>query len=111
MIVVTHLLGTGHLSRALTLARAFLTAGDEVTVVSGGLPVPHFDTVGIGFEQLDPVRSNGVDFSTLLTAESAEATPDMLLRRQDQLLLILRRIQPDSLISELYPFCRRTFHQ
>ncbi|WP_420013460.1 glycosyltransferase family protein [Tateyamaria sp.] len=111
MIVVTHLLGTGHLSRALTLARAFLAAGDEVTVVSGGLPVPHFKNVGIGFEQLEPVRSNGVDFSTLLTADGAEATPDMLLRREDQMLSILRRIQPDILMTELFPFGRRILRQ
>ena len=47
MIVVTHLLGTGHLARALTLGRAFAHSGHRVTVVSGGLPVPHFDPSGL----------------------------------------------------------------
>ncbi|HBR43215.1 MAG TPA: glycosyltransferase, partial [Sulfitobacter sp.] len=39
-IVVTHLLGTGHLARALTLGRAYGAAGHDVQVVSGGMPAP-----------------------------------------------------------------------
>ncbi|MFC6588488.1 hypothetical protein ACFQDZ_15780 [Sulfitobacter pacificus] len=36
MIVVTHLLGTGHLTRAVTLAQAFQEAGHRPIVISGG---------------------------------------------------------------------------
>jgi predicted glycosyltransferase len=107
MIVVTHLLGTGHLARALTLARAFVAAGDQVNVVSGGLHVSYFDRVGVTFEQLAPLRSNGVDFTTLLDPGGAIVGPEALAARQAHLLSILRDIQPDILITELFPFGRR----
>ena len=57
MIVVTHLLGTGHLTRALTLARAFAAAGDQVVLLSGGVPVGHLDFDGIALVQLPPLKS------------------------------------------------------
>ena len=40
MLYVQHLLGIGHLKRAMTLARALADGGLEVTVVSGGAEVP-----------------------------------------------------------------------
>ena len=61
IIVVTHLLGSGHLARALVLAKAFAAAGHKMILVSGGMPVAHLDTNGIEFMQLPPVRSDGVD--------------------------------------------------
>ena len=36
---VQHLLGIGHLKRAVTIARSMAAAGLEVTLASGGLPV------------------------------------------------------------------------
>ena len=47
LIVVTHLLGTGHLSRALTLGRAFAAAGHDVTIASGGMPAPQLNHSGV----------------------------------------------------------------
>ena len=38
-IYVQHLLGIGHLKRAVILAQATVAAGLEVTLASGGLPV------------------------------------------------------------------------
>ena len=43
-IVVTHLLGAGHLRRAINLAQAFSDAGHVATVISGGVPVSQFST-------------------------------------------------------------------
>ena len=60
MIVVTHLLGTGHLSRALTLARAFQAAGDEVLIASGGFAAPQLNTDGVELVQLPPLRADGI---------------------------------------------------
>ena len=107
MIVVTHLLGTGHLARALTLARAFAAAGDEVKVVSGGKPVPVLDRGDVPLFQLPPVASDGVDFSRLLTADGTSATPAYLADRQAALLRQLAVFQPDILMTELFPFGRR----
>ncbi|WP_223424820.1 glycosyltransferase family protein [Tateyamaria pelophila] len=107
MIVVTHLLGTGHLARALTLARAFVAAGDRVTVVSGGTAVDHFDASGVRLEQLTPLRSDGTDFTTLLRSDGTVADERLLTERQNRLLGILAEVRPDILITELFPFGRR----
>ena len=107
LIVVTHLLGTGHLSRALTLARAFVAAGHRARVVSGGMPAPQLVSDGIELEQLPPLRSDGTDFSRLLDAEGAVAGPDLLAARRDALAATVRAFQPDILITELFPFGRR----
>jgi predicted glycosyltransferase len=107
MIVVTHLLGTGHLTRALTLGRAFAAAGDQVVLVSGGAPVGHLDFDGVDLVQLPPLTSNGVDFSRLLTAEGAVADAGYLDARQGALIDAFARARPDLLITELFPFGRR----
>lgn len=107
MIVVTHLLGTGHLARALTLGRAFARARDEVTVVSGGTPVAHFDTTGVTLHQLAPVQSNGTDFATLLGGAGDTASASYLQDRRAHLIRILYDVAPDVLITELFPFGRR----
>ena len=107
MIVVTHLLGTGHLTRALTLANAFRDAGHEALVVSGGVPPEH---LGAGIQallQLPPVRSDGVDFTRLLAADGGLASDAYLVDRQSILLDALDRYAPDALITELFPFGRR----
>ena len=107
MIVVTHLLGTGHLARALTLARAFRSSGDYIVVVSGGVPVAQLDHADITFVQLPPVRSDGVDFSVLLDAKGRHVTDSVLEHRKDILIETLKSHQPDALITELFPFGRR----
>ncbi|WP_299602186.1 glycosyltransferase [uncultured Tateyamaria sp.] len=106
-IVVTHLLGTGHLARALTLGRAFVAAGDAVTVISGGKPVPHFDSTGLTLVQLPPLQSNGTDFSTLLTDTGEIASDAYLVARQSALVDHVAQQKPDVLITELFPFGRR----
>ncbi len=107
LILVTHLLGTGHLSRALNLARAFVAHGHTVDVVSGGMPAPHLNTDGITLHQLPAVRSDGTNFSTLLTAHDTAADQAYLTKRQRNIEGIFNTLQPDFLITELYPFGRR----
>ncbi len=107
LIVVTHLLGTGHLARALTLARAFRDADHAVRLVSGGLPAPHLDHGGIELIQLPPIRSDGTAFTRLLTATDAPADAEYLASRARALTDALHGFQPDILITELFPFGRR----
>lgn len=108
LIVVTHLLGTGHLARALTLGRSFVQRGHTVTVASGGTPAPHLSTQGINFIQIPALRSNGVDFSQLLTADNAVADETYLTSRIQRLCYLIQNDTPDVLITELYPFGRRS---
>lgn len=107
MIVVTHLLGSGHLSRALVLARAFEAEGHAVVLASGGLPAPQLDTAGLHIVQLTPVRSDGVNFTNLLDQSGAPAREALFDDRKRQLVACYREMTPDVLITELFPFGRR----
>lgn len=108
MIVVTHLLGTGHLSRALTLGRAFVDDGHDVMVVSGGMPAPQLDSTGLTLFGLPPLRSDGTDFTRLLDQAGEIADNAYRAARVTALVQAVRRFQPQVLITELYPFGRRS---
>ncbi|WP_082167218.1 glycosyltransferase [Methylobacterium aquaticum] len=107
LIVVTHLLGAGHLTRAVSLARAFAGAGHTVTLVSGGMPVtlPRLDRIRL--VPLPPVRITGTAFTALLDPEGMPVTPEHLAARRDALLAAVAEAAPDAVITELYPFGRR----
>lgn len=107
MIVVTHLLGTGHLSRALALADAFAGRGWSVDVVSGGRPAPHLGSGGAALYQLPPLASDGADFATLLTADGRPADAGTFAVRRAMLTGLLDSLRPDVLLTELFPFGRR----
>ncbi|XDA97662.1 glycosyltransferase [Sulfitobacter sp. LCG007] len=111
LIAVTHLLGTGHLARAATLARAFAEAGHETTLVSGGMPVPRIVTGGVRLVQLPPLRSDGVDFSTLLGPDDEPASAACRAEREAILGQTLAEARPGVLITELFPFGRRNLRQ
>ncbi|MEM6306277.1 MAG: glycosyltransferase [Pseudomonadota bacterium] len=111
MIVVTHLLGTGHLARALTLARAFDSAGWQCSIVSGGMPAPHLDRGDLSLTQLPPVRSDGVNFARLLDGPGRPVEPEYMAQRESFLVAALTRYRPDVLITELFPFGRRVLGQ
>lgn len=107
LIVVTHLLGSGHLRRAINLAQEFVTSGHSVTLASGGLPVKNFSTEGFALEQLPPLRSDGTNFTRLLDADGDVADDRYLQAREDRLREIVKSLQPEVIITELFPFGRR----
>ncbi|PWC84199.1 glycosyltransferase [Azospirillum sp. TSH100] len=107
LIAVTHLLGTGHLSRALALAEAFSARGWRVDVASGGRPAPHLETGNATLHQLPPLASDGADFATLLDADGRPADAGLFAARQAMLSSLLDSLRPDVLITELFPFGRR----
>jgi predicted glycosyltransferase len=106
-ILVTHLLGTGHLSRSLILARALREAGLAPQLISGGMPTGHLDLSAVDFVQLPPVRSDGASFTRLLDSAGNPASPEFMLERVRVLEETLRDNPPDVLITELFPFGRR----
>ncbi|NOD97294.1 glycosyltransferase [Ruegeria sp. HKCCD6228] len=108
MIIVTHLLGTGHLSRALTLGRAFRDDGHDVMVVTGGMPAPQLDSTGMTLFGLPPLRSDGTNFTRLLTESGDEADAAYHATREAALVQAVNSFQPQILITELYPFGRRS---
>ena len=103
-ILVTHLLGTGHLSRSLILARSLRDAGFVPQLISGGMPTGHLDLSGNDFVQLPPVRSDGASFTRLLDSSGNPVTPEFMQARIRLLQETLRGNPPDVLITELFPF-------
>ena len=104
---VQHLLGIGHLTRAMTLARAMRARGLAVTVVSGGDPVPVVAADGLDFVQLPPARAADRSFK-LLHDGAGEAVDDAWkARRRDLLRETFLARDPQVLIIELFPFGRR----
>lgn len=108
LMVVTHLLGTGHLARALTLARAFAARGHDVRVASGGVPAPHLSQPGDPpIVQLPALRSAGTDFTRLLAETGDAADPALYAARDAALRALVQDFRPDCIITELFPFGRR----
>ena len=100
---VQHLLGIGHLKRAIVLARALRKAGLEVTLVSGGMPVPGID-VDL---QLMPASAADLTFRTLLDGRGQPVDDDWKRLRAGELLDAWRAARADVLLIELFPFGRR----
>ena len=111
LIVVTHLLGAGHLRRAINLSHEFAASGHSVTLVSGGLPVKTFDTQGLSFVQLSPLCSDGTNFTRLLNADGSVADEPTIQARENKLIELIQNLQPDILITELFPFGRRVLQR
>jgi predicted glycosyltransferase len=108
LIAVTHLLGAGHLTRAAAITRAFARAGHEVALVSGGTRTPLVSTAGVQTVQLPPVRIVGTDFRSLLDEDGQLVGPEHLAARRRLLVDTLHDLRPDVVVTELFPFGRRS---
>lgn len=104
---VQHLLGIGHLRRATTLARAMHDDGLEVTLVSGGSPVPGLDIGGARLVQLPPTRAGDPKFNALVDEQGRKIDDAWRQRRSDLLLETWRRLDPQVMLFEMFPFGRR----
>ena len=104
---VQHLLGIGHLTRTAALARAFAEDGMEVTVVSGGEPVPGVDFGRASLVQLPPARVADRRFKELLDARGAPVDDEWRAHRRERLLALYGAVGPDVVLTELFPFGRR----
>ncbi|MBB5700777.1 putative glycosyltransferase [Ochrobactrum daejeonense] len=107
LFYVQHLLGIGHIARASRIASAMKDDGFDVTVVTGGLPVPGFPADGIPAIALPPLVANNAGFSGLADADGRPADEAFLAQRRDRLLEIFHRLKPDMVIIEAFPFGRR----
>ena len=106
-LYVQHLLGIGHLKRAATLAAALEDRGCEVTLVTGGYPVPEIAPRCAHVVQLPPAGTADLDFRSLVDANGAPVDESWRTRRREQLLDAFRSARPHALIIELFPFGRR----
>lgn len=107
LIAVTHLLGSGHLVRAVNLARALARDGFAVTLASGGMPLRAMEREPFAFVPLPPVRTEGVDFRTLLDEAGQPIEAERKAQRVTLLEGLAAGLRPDAVIVEHFPFGRR----
>jgi predicted glycosyltransferase len=107
LIYVQHLLGVGHLQRALQLSGALLQQGCQVDLVSGGLPTRLPLPANLRVHQLPPLYSADGSFSRLLDGNGDAIDDDWRERRKRQLLDIFAASKAQALITETFPFGRR----
>lgn len=107
LFYVQHLLGIGHIARASLVASALAEDGFDVTMVTGGLPVPGFPGSGIRHVRLMPEVTSREGFSGLQDINGTVLDGDGERQRMEQLLAVLGETRPDIVITEAFPFGRR----
>ena len=106
LFYVQHLLGIGHLWRTATLSRNLARNGFDVTIVSGGHKI-EIDFGEAKIRQLPATRATDLFFKQLVDEDGNAIDDTWRQKRSDELLNIYREVQPDILITELFPFGRR----
>lgn len=104
---VQHLLGIGHIARASRVAHALVADGFDVTMVTGGTPVPGFPGEGIRHVELPPVAVADGNFAGLVDANGAPVDDTFKDNRTSMLLGAYHGAMPDIVIIEAFPFGRR----
>ncbi|WP_331376164.1 glycosyltransferase family protein [Sinorhizobium chiapasense] len=104
---VQHLLGIGHLARASRIAKALSADGFDVTMVTGGAPVPGFPGEGLATIALPTVTAGDKGFSGLSDADGHPVTDAFKQHRRNLLIEALHASKPDVVIIEAFPFGRR----
>lgn len=107
LFYVQHLLGIGHLARASRIAQALARDGFEVTMVTGGLPVPGFPGPGVAHVALPAIAAGAEGFADLVDEAGRPIDDAFKAERRDLLLDTYRAIAPDVVLIEAFPFGRR----
>jgi predicted glycosyltransferase len=106
---VQHLLGSGHLKRAATLARAMRARRLRVVLASGGTPAPWLVADGLELVQLPPARASDLAFTSLLDEHDRPVDDGFRAKRRDRLLALFEELHPRVIMTEMFPFGRRAF--
>lgn len=107
LIYVQHLLGIGHLMRARLLAEAIAARGNDVRLVTGGMPIGGRMPAGVRTIQLPPIRVSDASFTPLRDGDFAPIDDAFRARRRGLLLDAYETAAPDAVIFETFPFGRR----
>ena len=107
LFYVQHLLGIGHIARASRVANAMQRDGFDVTLVTGGLPVPGFPADGLKHVALSPIAVGDSGFSGLVDINGKAVDDSFKQLRTTLLLNTFEEVKPDIVIIEAFPFGRR----
>ncbi|HEX6141876.1 MAG TPA: glycosyltransferase [Geminicoccaceae bacterium] len=106
---VQHLLGSGHVGRALVLSSAMSRHGLEVTLVSGGGDLPWLARPDLRLVRLPAVRAVDPTFSRMVDDDGRPVGEALWRERRRRLLDLLDELRPAVVITEMFPFGRRAF--
>ena len=109
LFYVQHLLGIGHLRRALHLVEGMARAGLDVTLVSGGEPLPELAGAAARVVQLAPVRAADATFKNLVGGDGRPLDDELRAARRQALEAAFAAAAPDAVLVEAFPFGRRAF--
>ena len=109
LVWVQHLLGSGHLRRALSLAEALAASGLGTTVATGGPPMPWPAPPGVDIVQLPAARAADDRFASLVDDSGHPPGDEFWRARAGMLRDLVERRRPAVLVTEMYPFGRRAF--
>jgi predicted glycosyltransferase len=108
-IHVQHLLGSGHVVRAVAIGRALAEAGVAVTLATGNRIPATLDTGGLAIVELPAARAADATFAVLLDDRGAPIDEAWRERRRAATLAAFEGAAPDILFTETFPFGRRQF--
>ncbi len=107
LFFVQHLLGIGHLHRALRIAAACCQRGFRVCLISGGAWPESLElSEAIELVQLPPLQAADSGFSGLAT-RNGQPPDTAYWEARRQILIAQTERQPDVVLFELFPFRRR----
>ena len=106
VVYCQHVLGVGHLHRAIELCRAF--KGHEVILVTGGPLVDVKLPANVNQIQLPALKMDS-NFGGLSTVDTELDLEKVKRQRLERLHRLFQEKMPDCLITELYPFGRKAF--
>ena len=109
LFYVQHLLGIGHLRRALRLVDALAREGIRVTLVSGGESLPELAAAAGRVVQLAPIRARDASFTELVDQHGRPVDDALRAARRAALLAAFAAAEPDAVAVEAFPFGRRAF--
>ncbi|QZZ19692.1 glycosyl transferase [Leptothermofonsia sichuanensis E412] len=103
-----HILGMGHLVRSMEIVRG-LVNDFQVCFINGGEVIEGF-AVPLEVEVINlPAIKTDSEFQTLQPVDASLTLAEVQEIRKMQLLQVCKRIQPDVLMIELFPFGRGKF--
>jgi predicted glycosyltransferase len=110
LFYVQHLLGIGHMRRALRIVEALAQERVNVTLVSGGEPFSELVCQSAErIVQLPPIKARDAGFRELVDADGRPVDDGLRNERRTALLAAFTAAAPDAVLIEAFPFGRRAF--
>jgi predicted glycosyltransferase len=107
LFYVQHLLGIGHVFRAVRIAQAMRNAGFSVHMIWGGTRIPGMDLKGLHMHWLEALRAADDSFSQLCDIEGRNASTALLENRKNDIINLFNSLKPNVIVTETFPFGRR----